>query len=59
VLGALPLRTTVGELSLEVSFAAVVAGVRPAPAVDELVGELVAAARRAEPGPEPVITVAP
>lgn len=59
VLGALPLRTTVGETSLEAAFAAVVVGVRPAPPVDELVGALVDIATRAEPGPEPAITVAP
>jgi GGDEF domain-containing protein len=58
-LGALPLRTGGGELPVELGFAAVVAGARPAPAVDELVGVLVDAALRAEPGPEPVIAMAP
>ncbi|MDX1691848.1 MAG: hypothetical protein R3290_12595 [Acidimicrobiia bacterium] len=59
VLGALPLRTSGGDLALEASFGAVVVGARPAPAVDELVGTLVDVAGRAEPGGEPVVTVAP
>lgn len=59
VLGSLPLRTSAGEVPVELTFAAVVAGARPAPPVDELVGVLVDAALRAAPGPDPVIVVAP
>lgn len=58
-LGSLPLRTTGGEMPVELTFAAIVAAARPAPAVDELIGALVDAASRAEPGPEPVIAMAP